>query len=569
MTTGPDHRAVVEMLTAPGAPFEIETVEVHGRQVRDFCRRPRSFAELAQKAAQWDERDFLVEGDHRLSYAAFFQSAERLAAGLRTQTGLAKGDRVAILAANGIGWCKAFWASLLAGGVVVALNGWWKAEEIEYGLEDCGAAILIADPARLRRVAELLPGLSQLRHIFLVGEGEAPEDPRCRPLTDLEGGSVPALAPVPCDEDDPATIFYTSGTTGRSKGAVNTHRGWISGPMNLTFAAVASAIERGADPTAREPETVLATLPLFHVGGCHSTLIAAPASGAKIVFTRGRFSATEVMSLIERERVTRWSAVPTMLWRLHAHPDRARFDLSTVRTVGYGGSPSSTELAQAVSEVFPNAGSVSNAYGLTESGTVFTAIAGADLLARPGSVGRPFPTAEVVIRDLAGAPVPPKTEGQITVRGPMVMLGYWNRPKDTAEIIVDGWLQTGDIGFLDADGFLYVTDRAKDMIIRGGENIYPAEIELCLDAHPDVVESAVIGVPHPELGEEGKAIVRLREGAEADAPALRDWIARSLADFKVPAHFEFRSEPLPRNATGKIIKPLLRGGAPTRFEEML
>jgi long-chain acyl-CoA synthetase len=274
------------------------------------------------------------------------------------------------------------------------------------------------------------------------------------------------------------------------------------------------------------------------------------------------------MALIEREQVTRWSAVPTMLWRMHADPARARHDLSSVRSVGYGGSPSSSELARAVGAIFPNVRAVSNAYGLTETGTVFTMIGAADIQQRPGSVGRPFPTAEVCIRDERGGACPAGVAGEITVRGPMLMRGYWGEDP-AAGAIMDGWLWTGDIGKLDADGFLYVTDRAKDMIIRGGENIYPVEIEMRLEAHPDIVEAAVIGTPHPTLGEEVRAIVRLKAGAALSVKDVQDWVRESLADFKAPSFVDFRDAPLPRNATGKLMKALLSSGAASRFEETL
>jgi long-chain acyl-CoA synthetase len=258
--------------------------------------------------------------------------------------------------------------------------------------------------------------------------------------------------------------------------------------------------------------------------------------------------------------------VPTMLWRMHADPARGLHDLTTIRSVGYGGSPSTPELAQAVREIFPNVKAVSNGYGLTEAGTVFTTISGKDLRDRPGSVGRPFPTAEVCIRDPSGATLPAGMAGEITVRGPILMRGYWG--EDTSSSIIDGWLWTGDIGRLDEQGFLYVTDRAKDVIIRGGENIYPVEIEMRLEAHPDILEAAIVGTPHAQLGEEVKAIVRLRSGATLSADDVQRWARESLADFKAPSHVEFRNEALPRNATGKLMKAVLRGGAASRFEEM-
>jgi long-chain acyl-CoA synthetase len=275
------------------------------------------------------------------------------------------------------------------------------------------------------------------------------------------------------------------------------------------------------------------------------------------------------MSLIEAERVTTWVTVPTMIWRVVEHPARRRFDLSSVITVAYGGSPAATELQRRIRETFPNLRSQGNAYGLTETSSAATYNAGPELARRPDSVGRPFPIIDVRVVDEQLREVPCGQVGEVLVQGPTLMPGYWNDPSGTREAVTDGWLRTGDLGYLDEEGYLYLTDRAKDLIIRGGENVYCVEIENRLCEHPAIVEAAVIGVPHPTLGEEVKAVVRVEPGSHPSAAEVRDWVSATLADFKVPAHVAFTEEPLPRNASGKLLKDVLRGEAEPGLTETM
>jgi long-chain acyl-CoA synthetase len=299
--------------------------------------------------------------------------------------------------------------------------------------------------------------------------------------------------------------------------------------------------------------------PLFHVSGCHSGLVVGMVSGIKLVIPDGRFDPEGAMRLMQDEQVTVWATVPTMIWRVVEHPARHDYDLSSVTTVAYGGSPSAAELQRRVEETFPNVRTMGNAYGLTESSSVATVNWGSELVNRPDSVGRALPVVEVRVVQGDGKDVTTGDIGEIWIKGPIVMPGYWNDPEATAETVTDGWLHSGDIGYLDRDGFLYVTDRAKDMIIRGGENVYCVEIENRLMEHSDVADAAVIGVPHPTLGEEVKAVVRPEPGASVTEDGLRAWVAEALADFKVPAYVELRAEVLPRNAAGKLMKDVLRG----------
>jgi long-chain acyl-CoA synthetase len=397
-------------------------------------------------------------------------------------------------------------------------------------------------------------GVELLPFAALLEDAGAGEDPLERPIT----------------EDDPAVIFYTSGTTGRPKGAVSTHRSMIANLQNTIYVVLAGAI---ADPGASPASSVdgqlasLLTAPLFHVSGCHSGMVVALAMGIRLVMLGGRFEPGKALALIERERVHVWSAVPTMVWRVVDYPERSDFDVSSVSSVVYGGSAAAPELQRKVQEAFPKVRSLGNAYGLTESSSVATVNSGSDYLERPESVGRAVPTVELQITGEDGSVLDAGHTGEVWVKGPIIMPGYWNKPTETAEIIVDGWLRTGDVGHLDGDGFLTITDRAKDMIIRGGENVYCVEIENRLVEHPAVLEAAVIGVPHATLGEEVKAVVVLEDGSDVDVRVLQSWVAETLADFKVPATVEFSAEPLPRNPSGKLLKNVLRGTGENSFAE--
>jgi long-chain acyl-CoA synthetase len=375
-------------------------------------------------------------------------------------------------------------------------------------------------------------------------------------------------------EDDAAVIFYTSGTTGRPKGAISTHRSMVANLQNTIYITVAGAManpESGAILGGGGGPTVsLLTSPLFHVSGCHSGLVVGMLAGIKIVIPTGRFDPADALRLIAEHGVTVWATVPTMVWRVCEYPGRHDYDTSTVTSVAFGGSPSADELQRKVHDTFPNVRSTSNAYGLTETSSVATVISGEDAKRKPESVGPPVATVEVRIVDALNQPVPQGETGEVCIRGPILMKGYWNKPEATAEAIdPEGWLHTGDIGHLDEEGYLSITDRKKDMIIRGGENIYCVEIENRLVEHPAIADAAIIGMPHPELGEEVKAVVQVEPGQTLTDDEVRRWVRAELADFKVPAHVELRDEPLPRNASGKLLKNVLRGEGEVSFAETM
>ena len=573
---------ICAQLTGPGGAFEVVTEDVLGRPLQVYKDRMRSLREIPQAAiARADDATFLVYGDRSYGFRNFVEQANGLAHALAFRVGVGAGDRVAVLSQNNPEWCLTFWATVSSGAILVGLNGWWKADEILYGLRDSGAKVLVADAKRFERIADRLGEAPDLTHVLLIDcdpdDFPAAKGSAVKLLRFDELGADPTdrFPGAPIAEDDPAVIFYTSGTTGKAKGAISTHRSMIANLQNTLFFTLAGAManpdrDSPAPAGGDGPTVSLLTSPLFHVSGCHSNLVVGLLAGVRLVIPEGRFDPVQVLRLIAEHRVTVWATVPTMVWRVCEHPARHDYDTSSVTTVAFGGSPSADELLRKVAGTFPNVRSTSNAYGLTETSSVATVISGADAKRKPRSVGPPVPTVEVRIVDAAGRPVGVGETGEVCVRGPILMKGYWNKPEATAEAIdADGFLHTGDIGHLDDEGYLTITDRKKDMIIRGGENIYCVEIENRLVEHPAVADAAVIGVPHAELGEEVKAVVQVEPGGSLTPDEVRRWVAAELADFKVPAHVELRTDPLPRNASGKLLKNVLRGEAEVGFVETM
>ena len=572
----PTNAEVRDQLTGPGGMFEVVTEEVLGRPMEVYKERMRSLRQVAEVGLmRGDDQTFIVYGDRTYGFAGFVRTANGVAHALRDRFGLGKGDRVAVLSQNNPEWCMTFWATVSQGAVLVGLNGWWTTDEVLYGLQDSGAKVLVADRKRFERVAAHLGEAPDLEHVFLVDCSPADVgmegDPRLHSFDELTAEPRDDFVEQAIAEDDAAVIFYTSGTTGRPKGAISTHRSMVANLQNTMFNAVAGSMAGGgALPESSGQNVSLFTSPLFHVSGCHSTLVVGLLAGLKLVMPEGRFTPETALQLIQEHGVTVWATVPTMVWRVCEHPDRHEYDTSSVRSVAFGGSPSADELQRMIRDTFPNVSSTANAYGLTETSSVATVISGQDAIERPTSVGPPVPTVRVKIVDERGADLGPNQTGEVCITGPILMAGYWNKPEATAEAIdPDGWLHTGDIGHVDDDGFLFITDRKKDMIIRGGENIYCVEIEQRLVNHPDIADAAIIGVPHPELGEEVKAVVQLEEGSSLTEAEVRQWVADGLAAFKVPAYVELWKDKLPRNASGKLLKNVLRGEGDVSFAETM
>jgi steroid-24-oyl-CoA synthetase len=562
----------IEQLTGPGGPFEIVVEDVRGVPTQVYKQRMHSLRELMDQNALRTDLPWLVQGDRRYTFGAHDAAARRVAAHLG-ELGVQRGDRVALVSANNPEWVITFFACAILGAVLVPLNAWWKAEELEFGLNDSESKVLIADPRRMAMLQPLLPALRDLQHAFEIGDDTARPTHPVRPFTELlapvSGADDAPMPVVEIDEDDILAILYTSGTTGQPKGATVTHRQVIANLQNIICAAFVSAMKGDAPPEANSKvqSASLLVVPLFHVTGCLATMTLNYATGAKLVLMPvGRFEPDAALRIIEREKITSFGGVPTIMWRIVESPDLAKYDLSSVQRASYGGAPAAPELVERIEQVFPNLRkTLTTAYGLTETASVATAIGGEDYFAHPGSVGRTVPTVELRIVDDGGNDVPPRTNGEVWLKGPTVMShGYWRRPDANALALSDGWFHTGDIGYVDEEGYLYLVDRAKDMIIRAGENVYCVEVEHVLFDHPDVIDAAVVGVPHKELGEEVKAVVQLKEGSTATADDLREFCAAHLANFKVPAYVDVRGEPLPRNPAGKVLKNLLRG-AETSF----
>jgi acyl-CoA synthetase (AMP-forming)/AMP-acid ligase II len=564
----PEELARVEAtLLAPGGAFEIVDVEVGGVTIRSFKNRIRTLRDLLLKSVDFGDNTYMLATDgvheRRLSYAEHARLVASVATALRDRFGVQPGDRVAILGANCPEWVISFWAAISLGAIAVGLNGWSTGPEIRYFLDDCEPKVLVADRKRIERLDGNagVPVVS-MEDDFAELEAYAP---------DARFADAP-FDTVRVEEDDPAIILYTSGTTGRPKGAINTHRNMASYLMlNFYNGAKAAMLAPapGPDDPPPLPPCQLVSSPLFHVSGLHSAAVMMLATGLKSVWLMGRFDPAVAMQVIERERCTGWSFTETVLHRMVNHPDVDKFDLSSIKTVGGGGSPVAPSLIERTRRVFPNARhSVGIGYGQTECAALATLNNGQELVDFPMSVGRPLPTVELEIRDPHGVAVPEGVEGEVCVRGPMVMPGYWRRPEATAETITpDRWLRTGDIGRMEG-GRLYLSSRKRDLIFRGGENVYPVEIEKRIEDHPDVEECAVIGVDHPELGQTVKAVLVPRPGHTVDVEDVRAWCAAELSYYKVPEDWEVRSGSLPRNAAGKIMKDVLRDArADTGFVE--
>jgi long-chain acyl-CoA synthetase len=548
-------------LIGSGLPFEIETVDIAGVPTRAWKNAPPSLRAIFEASAEYGDREALIYEDERWSYAAHHRAVCRFAWALREDLGVGKGDRVAIAMRNVPEWSVAFWAATSIGAVAVPLNAWWTGEELHYGLTDSGAEVAVVDRERLSRIEPHLADLP-LRCLIVAkpGEGGLPQIATSLEQTIGSAPSDAALPDVDLAPEDDATIFYTSGTTGFPKGALGSHRNICSNVMTTAFTAAQRALRNGVEPAVLGGEKVftasLLSVPFFHATGCHSFLAPSVLAGGKLVMMH-RWSPEHALELIEREQINTFGGVPGMVWQVLEHPDFARYDTSSVAGIGYGGAPSAPDLVRKIGGGFPQA-DAANGYGLTETSSVTTTNRGADYRRKPDSVGPAVPVCTVKITDDDGNEVPLGEIGEIRIAGPNVVKGYWRKPEATAETFIDGWLKTGDLGRMDDEGFVYILDRAKDMLIRGGENVYCVEVEDALYGHPAVMDAAVVGRPHKILGEEVCAVVQLAAGRTADEAELIAHCREHIAAFKVPVLIDCRDEPLPRNANGKIIKHQLK-----------
>ncbi|WP_421931988.1 class I adenylate-forming enzyme family protein [Phenylobacterium sp.] len=556
------------MITAPGTPAEIEEVVIRGVKTKTWKNQPPTMRSVVEMSRAHGEKVFLVYEDERVTFEAFYRAVSAFARELQAR-GVAKGDRVAIVMRNLPEWPVAFYAAESIGAIVTPLNAWWTGPELEYGLTDSGSKVAILDAERYERLTEHLPNCPDLQTIYVSREVDEIAHPMVRKLEAVLGGpndwaKLPdqALPAVEIDTDDDATIFYTSGTTGKPKGALATHRGVNSNIMAGAVAGARAFLRRGEAPPQPDPNapqrSSLISVPFFHATGCFAVLNPSLAGGAKLVMMH-KWDVIRAFELIQREKIQSAGGVPTIAWQLIEHPMREKYDLSSLESVAYGGAPSAPELVRKIKETFPKS-AAGNGWGMTETCATVTTHGAEDYANRPDSCGPAVPVSVLQIRDPAdGVTVlGPNQVGELWANGPQIVKGYWNKPEATAQTFVDGWVRTGDLARVDEEGFCFIIDRAKDMLIRGGENIYCIEVENVLYDHPAVMDAAVVGIVHRTLGEEPGAVVTLKPGATATEAELRAHVAEHLAAFKVPVKVKFWHETLPRNANGKILKNELK-----------
>jgi acyl-CoA synthetase (AMP-forming)/AMP-acid ligase II len=560
-------------LTAEGSGFAMTEIEVRGAPMRVFTSAPPTMRSIWELAQFHGDKPYVVFEDESYTYTEIGAQVRALAWVLRDQHGVGPGDRVAVAMRNYPEWVVGYWATIAVGAAVVGVNAWWTSQELAYGLTDSRPKVLIADDERVERT---LPILDELRataplHVISVrSERDLPADAsRWSDVVDV--ANAPAGLPdAAIDPDDDATVFYTSGTTGFPKGAQITHRGSVHNVLNIAFMtmvsnmAEAKAVAAG-DLPAPDPDAApagapafLAPTPLFHVTANNCILHPCTLVGGKIVFMH-RWDAGRALELIERERVTNISGVPTMSRELLIHPDWSQRDTSSLKMMGGGGAPVQPDLVDKIDKSLAT-GVPSTGYGLTETSGIVTASSSKLYVSKPASCGRVVPTLDAKLIDELGDDLPPGPDavGELCVRGAVVIKGYLNRPEATADAIRDGWFRTGDIARIDDDGFVFIVDRAKDMVLRGGENVYCSEVEAAIYEHPAIAEAAVFGVPDERLGENVAAAIVVRDGATLTSTELQGFLADRIAKYKIPATIWIRDEMLPRNANGKFLKRELR-----------
>ncbi len=553
-------------LDAPGSPFATHMTTIRGVPAKSYVAAPPTMRAIWETTVAHADKDYLVYEDERYTYAEIHAQVRKLAAYL-VANGVTPGSRVAIAMRNYPEWVVGYWAGVSVGAAVVGMNAWWTPPEMEYALNDSEPRVLIADDERLERLLQM-PSQRPM-HIIAVrtdraipGEGAT----WASVMASADPGSLPAVS---IDPDDDATIFYTSGTTGFPKGAQLTNRGSVHNILNIAAMTTAVAMSEQKAIAAGDvpppppappalPASFMAPTPLFHVTACNCILHPATLTGGKVVLMY-KWDPGRALELIEREKVTNFSGVPTMSREMLMHPDWSKRDTSSLAGLGGGGAALQPDLVHKIAGALKN-GQPSTGYGMTETHGIITANSSRWFVAKPESCGPAVPTLETKLVDEEGRDLPagPNTVGVLCVRGSVTIKGYLNRPEATADTIKDGWLNTGDIARIDEDGFIYIVDRAKDMVIRGGENVYCSEVETAIYHHDAIAEACVFGIPEERLGEEVAAVLVLRPGASLTEDELRQFLAASLAKHKIPTKIWFRNEPIPRNANGKFLKRELK-----------
>ena len=544
--------ATIAAITAEGGQLPVVPGNVRGVALPVFAAGPPTMREFVDAFAGLNgAREFVVYQDERYTLGAIVEQGKRIAAALQARYAIAKGDRVAIAMRNYPEWISAALGLLHFGVVVVPMNAWWQADEFAYGLNDSGARLVIADGERARRIAGAGVPVVTVRCDEMLGDARLEDLLRDGPA---EAWQLPVLVP-----GDDAWILYTSGSTGSPKGAVSTHQALVSGALNYVVTMLAMLhlhVQAGNQPA--EQQVMLLSVPLFHVTGAVPIMLVSFVIARKLIIMH-RWDAGEALRLMEAEKATYFVGVPTMSLELMQHPDRDKYDLSHLVDIAAGGAARPAAHVERLAEAFPGKNPAIG-YGLTETNAVGAGNLRSNYLAKPNSTGRASgPVVEIDIADAEGNVLPAGAVGAVRIRSVANARGYWNRPEATASAFsADGWFDSGDLGYLDEDGYLFIVDRAKDIIIRGGENISCQEVEAAIYAHPDVAEAAVFGLPDERLGEITGAVVHPKPGARIDPQDVIDFAKARLASFKVPARVWIDADPLPKLGSAKIDKITLK-----------
>ena len=544
---------------APGAALETETVAIDGQDLTVFAHVPTNLGELYKLGLEAGDQTFLVYQEERFSFAESLDLALRMARVLKKKYEIQLGDRVAICARNSPEWCIAYMAITLVGAIAVPMNSWWKGPELKYGLSDSDSKLIFLDPARLDLVEPFLDSL-HVQIVMFKPEAESAFPEFYELARSVEPLSQDELNEIEVFPEDKASIMYTSGSTGMPKGVLSTHRNIINALYTWKFVKEITEILRPEllEENPEFPPALLANVPLFHVTGSHAQFLASFIYSRKFVMMY-KWDAEAALKLIEEEKISVFHGVPTMAWEIMQSPNFEKTDLSSLRGVQSGGASRPPEHLNMIMQKFPGAAIPGLGYGLTETNAIGAIISGKFYASRPNSTGRPTPpVTSVKVVDDEGNTLEDGGVGEICIKGATVMKGYWNNPEATAEVIKDGWFHSGDIGMLDELGFLIILDRAKDIVIRGGENIGCAEVEYAVSEHPEVSEVSVYGIPEERLGEMLCGSVMLQAGSELNSEQLTSFLSSRIAGFKIPERFFFQYEKLPRIATGKIAKKELR-----------